>query len=191
MQSLASLFTSCPNSLSQFFLKGPSQRAALPVNAHVNCKGMFNQRIDPPSWAIELPGSDIPAERTRARPHDQRPTLQIPRPPALEDDSPPLSAPVTGPETPRWRYTISPVTPYDRTEDVRSQQNAQITSNSRANLVRIYGPAGVERCMLTISRAIDTQSRTQIWQIWALGLLALLTGKSAMVDTSLRDANMD
>jgi len=50
---------------------------------------------------------------------------------------------------------------------------------------------GVERCMLTISRVIDTQSRTQIWQIWALGLLALLTGKSAMVDTSLRDANMD
>src|SRR2546421_12047467 len=32
--------------------------------------------------------------------------------------------------------------------------------------------------MLTISRVIDTQSRTQIWQIWPLGLPALLTSKS-------------
>jgi hypothetical protein len=163
---------------------------------------MDHQRIDPPSWAIELQGSDIPAERTAAQnavpqgnfvhPHDQRPTLQVPRLPALEDDSRPLSAPVTGPETPRWQYTISPVAPYDRTEDVRSQHNAQTRSNSRANLVRIHGPAGgVERCMLTISRVIDTQSRTQIWQIWPLGLLALLTGKSAMVDTNLRDTNVD
>src|ERR1700733_153159 len=113
---------------------------------------MFNQRIDPPSWAIELPGSDIPAEPTGAQnavpqgnfmpPYDQRPTLQVPRLPPLKDDSHPLSAPVTGLEPPRWQYTISPVAPYNRREDMRSQQNPQTTSNPRPNLVRTHGSIG-------------------------------------------------
>jgi hypothetical protein len=139
---------------------------------------MFNQRFDPPSWAIELPGSGTPAERPTAqigvprasvkqsssmRPPDQRPILLTPTPPGLEVDSRPLSAPVTGPETPRWQYTILPVTSHDRTEDARPQQDIQSTFNSRSNLVRMHGHLQESaQCILMIPRVIVTRSQTQI-----------------------------
>jgi hypothetical protein len=162
---------------------------------------MYNQRLDPPSWAIELPGSGTSAERPTAqngvpqasfmRPLDQRPALLAPRPPALEDDSRPSSAAMTGPETPRWQCTISPVTLCARTEDLTRQRDAQSLSNSRPNFVRMRGHPKVSvRCTLTISRFIGTRGQTRIQDARTVSLLALPSGKTAMVESNLGNALM-
>ena len=121
---------------------------------------MSGQRLDSPSWAIELPGSGTPAERPRVQigisqdsfmsPSKPRAMPQGLRPPALREDIGPLSAPLPGPTTPRWQYTISPVEPYDGREDVRRQQDAQSTFSSSASLVSTHSRLHVSRrSMLT------------------------------------------
>src|SRR4051812_28306549 len=88
---------------------------------------MYNSQSGPPAWAVELPADPGPSAGPltqegltgvrRRISSDQQPTLQVPEMSALGTENRPLSAPVTGSETPQWRFTVSPAVPQGRPEE--------------------------------------------------------------------------